>query len=106
MDYSPFKLHSPHEDNHNQPTWGLFVDLVKAIQIMYEHMYITKLTLGKEEQNIPYTTGMQHGDNMVPLLFLFIMQAFSEILESKWTSEQTLWHNLPSLEYMNALILQ
>ena len=96
---------------HNQPTWALFVDLVKAfdtahhellfnllerygapkelvkaIRLMYDHMHV-KLTIGKEERNIPYTIGVQQGDNMAPILFLFIMQAFSEILERKWTSE-------------------
>ena len=96
---------------HNQPTWALFVDLVKAfdtvnhellfkllerygvpkdvasvVKRMYEGMLV-KLKVGKEERCIPYTVGVQQGDNMAPLLFLFPMQAFGEILEKKWIDE-------------------
>jgi hypothetical protein len=31
-----------------------------------------------------YTVSVQQGDNMAPILFLFVMQAFSETLEDKW----------------------
>ena len=96
---------------HNQPTWALFVDLVKAfdtvnhallfkllerygvpkdvasmVKRIYEGMFV-KLKVGKEERCIPYTVGVQKGDNMSPLLFLFPMQAFGEILEKKWIDE-------------------
>jgi hypothetical protein len=104
---------------HNQPTWALFIDLVKAfdtvhhellfqllgrygvppqlvnaVQIMYKNMYVN-LTIGTEERAIPYTIGVQQGDNMAPVLFLFPMQAFAEILEQKWMNE---W-NLETPEY-------
>jgi hypothetical protein len=46
-----------------------------------------KLQIGKEEHDIPYTVGVQQGDNMAPILFLFVMQAFSETLEDKWEKE-------------------
>ena len=96
---------------HNQPTWALFIDLVNAfdtvnhellfklleryrvqkdvasvVRKMYEGMFV-KLKVGKEERCIPYTVGVQQGDNMTPLLFLFPMQAFREILEKKWIDE-------------------
>jgi hypothetical protein len=87
---------------HNQATWTLFVDLVKAfdtvhheflfqllekygvpkeltnvVRKMYENMHV-KLKIGKEDRDIPYTVGVQQGDNMAPVLFLFTMQAFAE----------------------------
>jgi hypothetical protein len=96
---------------HNQPTWALFVDLVKAfdtanhellfkllerygvpkdvarvVKRMYEGMFV-KLKVGKEERCISYTVGIQQSDNMAPLLFFFPMQAFGEILEKKWIDE-------------------
>ena len=53
---------------------------------MYEGMFV-KVKVGKEERCIPYTVGIQQGNNMAPLLFLFPMQAFGEILEKKWVDE-------------------
>jgi len=35
----------------------------------------------KEEREIKYGTGVQQGDNMAPILFLFIMQAAYEMLQ-------------------------
>ena len=35
-------------------------------------------------RSIPYTVGVKQGDVMVPLLFLFLMQAFAETLEDSW----------------------
>ena len=97
--------------HHNQPTWALFVNLVKAfntvnhellfkllerygvpkdvarvVKRMYEGMFV-KLKVGKEERCISYTVGIQQSDNMAPLLFFFPMQAFGEILEKKWIDE-------------------
>ena len=96
---------------HNQPTWALFVNLVKAFDTvnhellfklleqygvpkdvasmmkrMYESMFV-KLKVGKEERCIPYSVGVQQGHNMAPLLFLFSIQAFGEILEKKLIDE-------------------
>jgi hypothetical protein len=39
------------------------------------------------EREIPYTIGVQQGDNMAGLLFIFCMQAFAETLEKKWKDE-------------------
>jgi hypothetical protein len=96
---------------HNLSTWALFVDLVKAfdtvnhellfsilerygvpprlldaVRRMYANVQV-KLQVGKAKRNIPYTTGVQQGDNMAGLLFIFCMQAFAETLEEKWKDE-------------------
>jgi hypothetical protein len=47
-----------------------------------------KIQFGKEKSNILYTIGVQQGDNnMAPVLFVFLMQAFAEILEQKLKGE-------------------
>ena len=43
-----------------------------------------KLQVGKEESDILRAVGAQQGNNMAPILFLFVRQAFSETLEDKW----------------------
>jgi hypothetical protein len=93
---------------HNLLTWVLFADLVKAfdtvnhelmlaiiehygapkdlvciIKMMYTNVSV-KLQVGKEKQLIPYTVGVQQGDNMAPVRFLFIMQAFSDTLKERF----------------------
>ena len=37
---------------------------------------------------MPQTVGVRQGDNMAPVLFLFLMSAFAETLETEWKKEQ------------------
>ena len=41
--------------------------------------------IGKEKITIPYSIGVQQGDNMAPVLFIFVMLAFTDILEKNWS---------------------
>ncbi len=43
-------------------------------------------TMGIEKEivEIPQSVGMQQGDNMAPVLFLFLMIVFAETLETVW----------------------
>jgi hypothetical protein len=43
-----------------------------------------KIKIGKEERTMPCSVGVKQGDNMAPVLFLFLMQALSEKLEKEW----------------------
>ena len=52
-----------------------------------------------ETYKIPYSIGVQQGDNMAPILFNFLMQAFAETMNQKW-SEQWDIKKL-QLNYMN-----
>ncbi len=45
------------------------------------------LKIEKEVREIPQEVGVQQGDNMAPVLFLFLMTAFAETLEIKWKRE-------------------
>ncbi len=45
------------------------------------------LKIEKEVREIPQEVGVQQGDNMAPVLFLFLMTAFAETLELEWKCE-------------------
>ena len=61
--------------------------LVSAISRMHADFQL-KFTLGKTEATVPYTVGVRQGDNMAPILFLFLMNAMSETLAKKRQREQ------------------
>lgn len=44
------------------------------------------INLGKESTSVPYTVGVQQGDNMAPTLFLFSMLAFSDLINKHLTN--------------------
>ena len=93
---------------HNLETFVVFADLVKAfdtsdhslivdilhkygappkicsaIRRLYTDLHVT-LKIGKESTDIDQTVGVRQGDNLSPVVFLFVMTAFSEILDKKW----------------------
>ena len=94
--------------NHNLPTYVGFVDLVKAydtanhallfdilerygappkfvnaVERIYQDLVVV-LKIEKEIVEIPQSVGVRQGDNMAPVLFLFLMSAFAETLEIEW----------------------
>ena len=94
--------------NHNLPSHVAFVDLVKAydtanhdllldilerygapprfvsaIARTYQDLVVV-LKIEKEVVELPQTVGVRQGDNMAPVLFLFLMSAFAETLEAEW----------------------
>ena len=58
--------------------------------------YTIHLQVGKEKRNIEYGTGVQQGDNMAPVLFLFIMQAAFETLKKRHTYEPLKFRYFPN----------
>jgi hypothetical protein len=97
---------------HGQDTWAIFVDLVKAfdtvdhalifeilkkygipenmvrvIEKMYKDSTVIFKT-GQETREIPYEIGVKQGDNMAPVLFIYLMNAFAETLSKKWTFDK------------------
>ena len=97
--------------NHNLSTHVAFIDLVKAydtanhkllIKVLEKYGVPPKLCsiikrlytdlkvifkIGKLKVEILQEVGVKQGDNMAPVLFLFLMSAFSEILEATWERE-------------------
>jgi hypothetical protein len=49
--------------------------------------FVLKLKIGDETRDIPYGKGVKQGDVMAPILFLFLMLAFSETLEQEYEQE-------------------
>ena len=100
-------LHLRH--NYKLPTWVQLSDLVKAFDTSNHTLIITilvkygasprlcsaikrmhnkiifKIIIGKVETSIDFKVGVKKGDSMAPVLFLFLMMAFSETLEDEWT---------------------
>ena len=100
--------------NHNLSTYVAFVDLVKAYDTV-DHDLIVELLeifgapptprfvdamrrtyhdlkvvekIRKEMETIQQGVGVRLGDNMAPVLFLFLMSAFAEILEIEWRAAE------------------
>jgi hypothetical protein len=98
--------------NHDLATYVGFVDLVKAydtanhalllrilerygappkfvavIQMIYTNN-ICVLKIEKETVEIPQSVGVRQGDNMAPVLFLFLTTAFAETLEIVWKQQE------------------
>ena len=93
---------------HNQSTWILFIDLVKAFDtVNRSHLMVVlkKLGLPKElvdvvammhedvkvkfaiedvEAIFDSTVGVKQGDNLAPVLFVMYMQVVMETLKEKW----------------------
>jgi hypothetical protein len=61
---------------------GLPHTLTSNIVKLYKDCKV-KIKIGKCKLLINYTTGVHQGDNMSPVLFLFVMQAFLDTLEIK-----------------------
>jgi hypothetical protein len=96
---------------HNLPSYVAFVDLVKAYdmanhnllldlheqygapprfvsaikQIYQDLVFVLKIE--KEVVELTQSVGVRQGDNMAPVLFLFLMSAFSETLETEWKND-------------------
>ena len=93
--------------NHNLPSYVGFVNLVKAyntanqdllfnilerygapprfvlaIERIYKDLVVV-LKIEKEVMEIPQSVRVRQGDNIAPVLFLFLMSAFAETLESE-----------------------
>jgi hypothetical protein len=97
--------------NHNLGSYVGFLDLVKAYDTanhellfcllekyeapptfvaVVKRIYtdnIVVLKIEKEVREIPQEVGVQQGNNMAPVLFLFLMTAFAETLEMEWKRE-------------------
>ena len=97
---------------HGKDTWAVFVDLVKAFDTadhsllfailkkygipdslisVIEKMYkdsIVSFKIGSESRDIKYGIGVKQGDNMAPVLFIYLMNAFAETLAEQMEFRQ------------------
>ncbi len=94
--------------NCNLPSYVAFVDLVKAYNTANHSIILdilkqygappqffsaiertcqdltVVLKIEQEVVELPQTEGIRQGNNMAPVLFLFLMSAFAETLETEW----------------------
>ncbi|KAL7518281.1 hypothetical protein ACHAWF_000181, partial [Thalassiosira exigua] len=56
-----------------------------AIQRLYDNLKVV-LKIGKEKAEIGQGVGVRQGDNLSPVIFLFLMTAFAETLEEEWSA--------------------
>ena len=105
---------------HNQEAFALFVDLVKAydtvnrellwkilqklgippqmikvLQKLYTNVTY-HMKIGREKTNFLSTCGVKQGDNLGPILFIFLMQAVATTLDDKWAFKKPdfRWHGI------------
>ena len=64
--------------------YGIPDSLINVIKCLYQPVTI-KFTWGKNKHAFPSLVGVKQGDNLAPILFLFIMQAAMETLEAVWS---------------------
>jgi hypothetical protein len=76
--------------------YGAPPKFVTAIETIYRNNTCV-LKIENEIREIPQTVGVRQGDNMAPVLFLFLMTAFAKTLELVWKD-----HNIPILNVMTA----
>ena len=66
--------------------YGAPPKFVTAIETIYKDN-VAVLKIENEVVEIPQTVGVRQGDNMAPVLFLFLMTAFAETLELVWEQQ-------------------
>ena len=68
--------------------------LCSVIERLYTDLKVI-LKLGKSKAEILQEVGVRQGDNMAPVLFLFLMAAFAELMEDVWERE-----NMEKVEFL------
>jgi hypothetical protein len=64
--------------------YGILTKLVDVLRQMYVNCEI-EISVGKEKILIDYLTGVQQGDNVAPVIFLFMILVVSQTLKNKWS---------------------
>jgi hypothetical protein len=63
--------------------YGALENIINLVKRLHDNL-VLKLRIGDETREIPYGKGVKQGDIMAPILFLFLMLAFSETLEEEY----------------------
>ncbi|KAL7502951.1 hypothetical protein ACHAXN_000816 [Cyclotella atomus] len=78
--------------------YGAHPKFVNAIRRLYDSL-IAKVASGSERAEIEQTVGVRQGDNLSPVLFLFIMSAFAESLD-----DQLILHGIEKTKFKRVSI--
>ena len=80
--------------------YGIPPQLVNVIKKMYRNIEI-RIQEDGEVYTMQSTSGVKQGDNLAPLLFLFMIQAAADLTEAHWSFEKPmLWKD--KKEYLNS----
>ena len=63
--------------------YGIPIELIKIIKKLHNNVYYI-INVGKEKQKIIGTVGVKQGDNLGPILFIILVQAVSQTLDTHW----------------------
>eukprot|EP00978_Attheya_sp_CCMP212_P009541 scaffold22572_cov50-Attheya_sp.AAC.1 len=64
--------------------YGVPPQLCDVIKILYDDAIVMLKVGTAASRSPPYTVGVKQGGTMAPVLFLFLIQAFAEMLEEEW----------------------
>ena len=63
--------------------YGAPPKFVNMVECIYQDLVVV-LKIEKETVELPQSVGVREGDDMAPVLFLFLMSTFAETLEMEW----------------------
>jgi hypothetical protein len=63
--------------------YGTLPKFVNMVECIYQDLVVV-LKIEKETAELPQSIGVRQGDNMTPVLCLFLMSVFAETLEIEW----------------------
>ena len=75
--------------------YGIPECLTATIKKMYDHILITA-RVGEAKTQFESTSGVKQGDNLAPVLFLFVVQAVMDTMEKNWPVKQPELFRCPS----------
>jgi hypothetical protein len=75
--------------------FGIPEELVGVVREIYAECKV-KVKVRKEERDIDYITGVQEGESVAPILFLFFLLAVSSILRKIWPYKALEFGHFPS----------
>ena len=72
--------------------YGAPAQLIDVIRRLHQDFQLEFKLDKKHQCTIDYTVGVRQGDNMAPVLFLFLMQAFAESTRKAWQTNRAIPH--------------
>jgi len=76
--------------------YGVPQDCVNAVKKMYQNCTVRLQIQKKEVRDILDGNGIQQGDNMAPILFIYIMMAATNTLRHQIGEEMPKFHYFPN----------
>jgi hypothetical protein len=75
--------------------YGIPDELIKVIECMYKDCKV-EIKKGKEVRAVNYKIGVQQGDNVAPIIFIFVMLMGSTTFTKQWYIDSPEFAHFPS----------